>query len=152
MDHARAWVEIDLGAFRQNLANARAMLPPATKLFVVVKADAYGCGAAEIARCAERNGADALAVGCLSDLAAIRDVGVSLPALLYPSTVPSQLGAVLATGAICTIHDDLALDVISVAGTAVRAFVKVDCGFGRLGFVPSSWTSIFERIAATPAI
>jgi alanine racemase len=88
----------------------------------------------------------------LSDLAAIRDVGVSLPALLYPSTVPSQLGAVLATGAICTIHDDSALDVISVAGTAVRAFVKVDCGFGRLGFVPSSWTSIFERIAATPAI
>ena len=45
----RIWVEIDRGALLQNHGRVREMLPPGCGIMAVVKADAYGHGAVEVA-------------------------------------------------------------------------------------------------------
>ncbi|MBR0056805.1 MAG: alanine racemase, partial [Kiritimatiellae bacterium] len=49
----RAWLEVDTGAFASNLAALAAAAAPAS-LLAVLKADAYGLGAAPLADAAMR--------------------------------------------------------------------------------------------------
>ena len=44
-----SWVEIDLSAIRNNVAVAKRRLSPGTRLMAVVKANAYGHGAVQVA-------------------------------------------------------------------------------------------------------
>jgi len=52
-----AWTEIDLGRLRRNLQLIRADLPRAVKWLAVVKDEAYGHGARDVARLALEEGA-----------------------------------------------------------------------------------------------
>ena len=45
----RSWVEVDLAAIRRNLAALTSIAGPAVKIMAVVKANAYGHGAAAVA-------------------------------------------------------------------------------------------------------
>jgi len=148
----RSWVEIDLGALRWNLRLARGLIGPRVKLFAVCKADGYGCGAAAVARIAAAEGADALAVGSVEDLDTIRDAGVSLPVLVYPSTVPDEAAALAARDAIVTLHDGASLDAFARLDAPLDVFLKLDCGFGRLGFTAPDWAAVFARCAAIPRL
>jgi alanine racemase len=143
----RSWVEIDLGALRRNLRRVRGLIGSGVKLFAVCKADGYGCGAAAVARVAAEEGADALATGSLEDVAAVRAAGVRLPILLYPSTVPAEAAALVELDVTVTIHDAAGLAAFERLARPLRAFIKLDCGFGRLGFGPAEWPELFERCA-----
>ena len=61
----RAWIELDMGALRHNVAALRALLPPGCALMPAVKADAYGHGAVLIARELNRLGVRAF---CVADV------------------------------------------------------------------------------------
>ena len=61
----RTWAEIDLDALEQNYRASRARAGDGVKYLGVVKADAYGHGAVQIARKLEHLGADYLAVSSL---------------------------------------------------------------------------------------
>ena len=154
MDAARlrpAWVEIDLDAIRHNVAAAK-RLARGAKIYAVCKGDGYGGGAAEVALAAVAGGAEALAVGSPADAVALRAHGLSCPILLYASTLPDDAAAVAGLGVTVTIHDFASLDAFAGVGRAVEAFVKVDCGLGRLGFDPADFATAFARIAAAPGI
>ena len=58
----RTWAEIDLDALEHNYNVARQKIGPGVKYLGVVKADAYGHGAVQVARKLEQLGADYLAV------------------------------------------------------------------------------------------
>ena len=45
---SRAWAEIHLDRFRNNLLRIKEFVGPKTKVMAVIKADAYGCGVNEI--------------------------------------------------------------------------------------------------------
>ena len=49
----RTWVEIDLDAIANNYAVARSFLREQTRMIAVVKANAYGNGAPQVARLLE---------------------------------------------------------------------------------------------------
>lgn len=68
-----AWAEINLDAVAHNVQIAKSNLDPHTKLCAVVKADAYGHGAVAVAREAEKNGADFLAVALLHECLELRE-------------------------------------------------------------------------------
>ena len=55
-------LELRLPACRSNYRYFRGLLKPATKLLVLVKANAYGHGAVEVASMMQQEGADYLAV------------------------------------------------------------------------------------------
>jgi alanine racemase len=154
LDAARlrpAWVEIDLAAIRHNVKVAN-RLAGGTKLFAVCKGDGYGGGVVEIAHAAVEAGAYGVAVGAPVDAVVLRREGIRCPILLYAATLPEDAVAVAALGVIVTIHDFPSLDAFARVGVPVEAFVKIDCGLGRLGFNPKDFAAAFDRLKMSPSI
>ena len=146
-----AWVEIDLDAVAANTALACRMAGSA-RMYVVCKGDGYGTGAVEIGRAALAGGADALAVGSPLDAIALRRAGITCPILLYACSVPDDAGAVAALDVIVTVHDFASLGAFAALGRPVDAFVKLDCGLGRLGFNPDEVAPALARMADAPQL
>lgn len=143
-----AWVEIDLEAIRHNTRATRGMVGADVRIFVVCKGDGYGLGAGMLARTAIEAGADAAACSSPDDVRAIRAAGVTVPILLYASTSAADAAEVAALGVIATVHDFSSLQAFAAQPAKVTVYVKLDCGFGRLGFTSEEWTEAFRRLAA----
>ena len=62
------WIEVDLDIIASNYRAMRELLPQQVAIMAVVKNDAYGHGALEVARCLEAEGANMLAVTTISVL------------------------------------------------------------------------------------
>lgn len=139
----QTWAEVDLGAYARNVGVVRSLIGPEVKLFAVGKADAYGLGSPEIARAAVDAGAYGLATSDPEDAAAIRRAGVTAPVLLYACATPDRAAEVADLGVIATLHDFESLAAFAGLSRPVEVFLKLDCGFGRLGFLPDEWPAAF---------
>ena len=80
-----AWTEIDLGKLRRNLQLVRADLPKPVRLMAVVKDEAYGHGALDVARIALEEGAWGFGLSTLEEAMALRDADIKAPLLLLRS-------------------------------------------------------------------
>jgi alanine racemase len=130
------WLEVDLGAIAANTRHLARLAAPA-RLMAVLKADAYGHGAVQVAHTVLRHGASALAVACLSEGQALRAAGLDAPVLV--------LGYTPAWQALDAVGQDLTLAVFDMdsaraiaragvdLGRSARVHVKVDVGMHRLG-------------------
>jgi alanine racemase len=148
------WVEVDLAAIQHNLKRMQAFT--GTRVMAVVKANAYGHGAVEVARAAQQAGADWLGVARAEDGLALRAAGLHVPILVMGYTPPDD--AVEAIGA------DLALTLFDLetaqayAGAAralnrpVRVHIKVETGMGRLGVLPESAPEFVRAVRALDAL
>lgn len=131
---------IDLGAIARNYRRVADRLGAGRALFCVVKADAYGHGAAAVSRRLASEGADRFAVAVAEEGVALRRAGVSGEILLLNFSDPSDAGLHRAYGLVPTLHD---LEQARAFAAATRAFetplpvhVKLDTGMGRIGFRP----------------
>ncbi len=70
-------MEVDLGAVADNLNFYRSFLRPETKTICMVKADAYGMGAVEVAKTLQEHRADYLAVAVADEGVALRNAGIT---------------------------------------------------------------------------
>lgn len=77
-----AWVEIDQGALRRNTRAFKNLLGYGKRLCCVVKADAYGHGAAQCAKIMHATGADMFAVATVSEGVQLREGGIKSPILV----------------------------------------------------------------------
>lgn len=137
MNRYETRAEIDLGAARENFGLIRARLGK-TKLCCVVKADAYGHGAVQLARVYAEMGADFLAVSSLREAMQLRRAGISMPILILGYTDPSY-AEILFREQIsqCVMSEDYGrrlADAASACGVRVKIHIKLDTGMGRIGF------------------
>jgi alanine racemase len=130
----RSQITIDLGALRRNVRRLREAAAPA-ELWAVVKADAYGHGAADCARAALDAGASALCVATAQEGAALRPAhtGVRI-VVLGPLAVGEDEVARAAGLEVTASSPDLP------QGLAVH--VKVDTGMGRWGMSPDELAAV----------
>lgn len=84
-----AWADVDLDALAANYRHLTASLGDAG-VAAVVKADAYGHGAPEVAHRLEELGASLLAVALLEEAAELRRAGVAAPILALGPAAPAQ--------------------------------------------------------------
>ena len=127
-------LEIDLDAAAHNVRAVRQIVGSQRKIFAVVKADAYGYGAAELGAVFVAHGADALAVADLGEGIRLRQRGITAPILVYPNSLPEAAPAAIAHGLIPTLIDlDGARAHAEAATAPLDVFVKVDVGLERLG-------------------
>lgn len=176
-----AWVEIDLGAIRHNVARLRQLAAPAG-LWAVVKADGYGHGAVAVATAALAAGADGLCVALASEGAVLRDAGIDAPILVL-SEQPSSLAAAIvrydltptvatfagvealgaaarAAGRAVDVHaDGRAIDARAVAaavagatGSSLGVHLKVDTGMHRTGAAPADVPALVDLIDRTDGV
>lgn len=75
-------LEINLNALRHNFMHYRQKLKVGTKIMVMVKAFAYGGGAAEIGNYLQEIGADYLSVAYTDEGIFLRNNGISLPIMV----------------------------------------------------------------------
>lgn len=106
-----AWLEIDLGRLAANVAAIHSALPAAA-LEIVVKADAYGHGAVQVAAAALEAGANGLCVASLDEALELRAAGSGAPILVLFAIPPDGASAAARAGVQITAGD---------AGLAVRA-------------------------------
>jgi alanine racemase len=101
----------------------------------VVKADAYGHGAVEVARAALSAGAGSLAVVTAEEGAELRDAGVDAQILVFTDLLPEKLALAASRGLTVTAHSlRSARSIAAVPG--LMAHLKVNTGMNRWGVAP----------------
>ena len=150
-----AWLDIDLDALTGNLATLRGLAGTSVPIHPVVKADAYGHGAREIARTLEAAGADGLCVATIDEALELREAGIGLPILvLYP--VPATWLEAARAGAIDVTAGDAVLlqrllAVPAGEGEPIGVQLEVETGLGRGGFPVGDVAEAAAQLAAHPA-
>jgi alanine racemase len=161
-----AWLEIDLDALVGNLAALREAAGQGVRVEPVVKADAYGHGAVEVARAVEAAGADGLSVATLDEAVELREAGIGLPVLvLYPVPVDGVAEALARDIALTLGAGEPSASILAAAEAAEEAVVRdgrragplevhleVESGLGRGGVAPEVAAETVERIRRTPGV
>lgn len=134
---------VDLGALKSNFRNIVEYLagepgrrPPG--VIAVVKANAYGHGAAQVALALEDAGADLLACADIEEGAALRTAGVRAEILVFGALSVSDLDGLFDCRLTPTISTPGAARAVQAAAVRykqrLRYHLKIDTGMNRLGF------------------
>ena len=152
----RVWAEIDLGAVQENVRALRAALLAPARLLAVVKADAYGHGAVEVARAAVEAGASGLGVATTEEGVQLRRAGIRAPVLLLGYTPPGDAETAVAHDLAVTVFQPDAARAVSRAaghlGRAARVHIKIDTGMGRVGVAPADAVGLAREIQALEGV
>lgn len=145
------WAEIDCDNLAHNYSLIRNAAGSGVKVMAVVKADAYGHGAAQAARVLAGAGADMLGVASLEEGIQLRDAGIGADILILGYTQPEWAATVVEGGFIQTVyHLNLAhalRDEARRLGKMCRVHVKIDTGMGRIGIMSKMAAHYIEEIA-----
>jgi alanine racemase len=147
----RAWIEVDHDAIRGNLAVLRRLAGTRKEVIAVVKADAYGHGAAAVARTLADAGAERFGVATVGEALELRAAGIEQPILVLWGIGPAEAERVVAAGLEAIVYDGVALEALEAAASAAgqRASVqlKIDTGLGRQGAAPDEALELAARIS-----
>jgi alanine racemase len=151
------WLEVDLEAIAHNVRRvASDIVGPSTRVLAVLKADAYGHGAARVARTALNNGASYLGVASVNEGTALRQAGINAPILILGFVPAWQAREVVLNGLSATLFDLDVARALSRAGgeldRAVPIHVKVDTGMGRLGLLPHQVVALVQELQLLPRL
>ena len=148
---ASAVARIRLDHLRHNLAAIRTHVPRATRVCLVVKADAYGHGAVRAARAASASGgADLLAVSSVDEGRELREAGIRGAVLLLGPTVPDQAGDVARwrLSAVCAdVATVRAIGTANHGGPPLPVHLELDTGMHRSGCRPAEAVIVARSIA-----
>jgi alanine racemase len=150
------WIELDLEAVAHNVRQVKARVGEDVSVMAIVKANAYGHGAVQVATTALNNGADYLGVASLDEAMQLRQAGVTEPILI--------LGHTPAWGARQAVQNDLAVTIYDLETArafdraarelrwTVKAHIKVDLGMGRLGLLPDQVAHLVRKLNHLEAV
>jgi len=140
LKNTRTWVDISLENIVRNYREIRRLVGDDRMIMAVVKADAYGHGAAIVSKVLEKAGADRFAVATLQEAVDLRSAGISSPIMILGGSSPEQTGDLIKHEIIQTVYDlDIAKEFSQAArkyGGRLKVHVKIDTGMSRLGFEP----------------
>lgn len=152
--HRPTFAEVDLGAIAHNVRSIRELIGPQRGLMAVVKADAYGHGATEVAKVALASGADWLGVALAEEGWALREEGIRAPILIMGPIFPSQLRLTLEADLIVAVFTwEVARCLDEEAkrmGKRAVVHVKVDTGMGRIGVPVRDALQFLEALHGLP--
>ncbi|MEO9256720.1 MAG: alanine racemase [Tepidiformaceae bacterium] len=151
-----AWLELELDALDTNVRVLRERIGPKVELVAVVKANAYGAGAAGLAPALELAGVDRFAVVWPAEARALREYGVTRPILVLGHSFPAD--AEMAVGHDITLicHSlELGRAIAAAArdlGKTAKVHVKVDTGLHRFGLRLDEAVALAEALRALPGL
>lgn len=148
-------MEVDLAAAEANVRALKARLGE-TDLIAVVKANAYGAGAAVLARVLERAGADRFAVVWPHEGYMLRQAGVAAPVIVLGHAFPADATQAVRAGLTLTCHSRELGDAISSAasqsGVTAPVHIKVDTGLHRFGLAVDDAVALATYLRGLPGI
>jgi alanine racemase len=137
---------IDHAALRHNLAVVRC-LAPESRIWAVIKANAYGHGVASVAQAL--GGADGFAVARIEEARRLRELGVRKPLLILEGVFSaSDVHAAIAADCQLTVHHAFQLELLESLNLppCLVVWLKVDTGMHRLGVRPEQLAAMAARL------
>ncbi len=151
-----AWTEIDLGRLRRNLQRIRADLPRVVKFLAVVKDEAYGHGALDIARIALEEGAWGFGLSTLEEAMHRRDGGITAPLLLLGERQEAELEWCVAHDLTVCVNEPHNLRALARIAASfekrVPVHLKVNTGMSRYGVRWDEVLPLVEQILAEKSL
>ena len=139
-------------AMRQKREGARQAAPD-SKVWAVVKANAYGHGLARVFD--GLRGADGFALLDLEEAATLRSLGWRGPILLLEGVFDQRdLEVCSKLDLWHTVHCNEQIDMLATHKTHLphRVFLKMNSGMNRLGFPPGQFRAAWTRLSALPQV
>ncbi len=153
---SRAWVEVDAGAVRANLAHIR-RAAGAAAVVPMIKANAYGLGVRNAVAVLEAEEPDGYGVATVEEGLEVRALGVERPVLVMTPSPASSLPAALEGGLTLCLSDLGSLRALAAEaarrGRGATFHMEVDTGMGRAGLdwrSAAAWGREVAALAAPP--
>ncbi len=130
---SRSWIEVNLKHLKNNARVLKSLMPSGCELMAVVKANAYGHGAVQIARTMNEIGVRAFAVATLGEGIELRNNGILGDILVLGYTDINQAGQLKhyqLTQAVIDYDYALRLNDLQLG---LQVHLKIDTGMHRLG-------------------
>jgi alanine racemase len=147
---------VDLDAIRSNLHSIQAFLSAGAvtpRVIAVVKANAYGHGAGQVARALEDAGAAMLACADIEEAIVLREAGVRAPILVFGALSVSDLDGIFSHQLTPTISTPSAARALQAAAkrhnSRLHCHLKIDTGMNRLGFRHDNLQRTLPEVAAS---
>ena len=134
------WAEIDLNNLEHNMKEI-SKLCKGKEIIAVLKADAYGHGALDVASTLIKGGATKLGVAVITEALELRDSGIDVPIVILGYTPLSFAKKLIINDIEQTVYTyECAAELSKEAQSLnkrVKIHVAVDTGMGRIGFLPT---------------
>lgn len=143
---------IDIAAMQHNLSVVRSCVPK-SKVWCVVKANAYGHGLEHSVRAFAE--ADGLALVEIEGAVTLREMGWKKPILILEGFFdPDDIHTIADHDLELTIHSVEQIEMLEKSGVSapLNIHLKMNTGMNRLGFLPHIWRTAYERLHAIPAV
>ncbi len=137
--YSRVYARIDLDAIAYNMEQMKLRIDGHTQIMAVIKTDAYGHGAVQVAQMLEKyDYIWGFAVATLDEAVVLRVEGIQKPILVLGCIFPDQYMEMLDNDIRMNVYtEDMAKEIANMArreGKTAYLHIKLDTGMGRLGF------------------
>lgn len=151
-DEARhdTMLQVDLDGLVHNFNVYRRILPPGTGIVGMVKADAYGLGALEVAKTLQSFGASYLAVAVIDEGVELRQSGVTMPIIVL-NPITNRFDALVRYNLEASVFSIEELERIEEGvsphtDSPVNVHLKIDTGMHRVGFTEDEFPAMIARL------
>lgn len=153
---SRVYARIDLDAICANIDEMKRVIGPDVGLMAIIKANAYGHGAIQVAR-ALKHKVRSFGVATAEEALALREAGIRNPILILGYIFPGVSEALIMEDISLTVFDyetaETLSDLAVRLGKTVNIHIKIDTGMSRIGLMPNDESvGIVKRIAALPGV
>lgn len=139
--NSRVCAYIDLDAVRSNVRAVQNRVGKGVKVMVIVKADAYGHGAVQIAHALEENNVYAFGVATVEEGVQLRESGIDKPILVLSYVFPELFEKAVEYDIDLAVFQTETAALLSQAavrlGKTAGIHIKIDTGMHRIGFAPT---------------
>lgn len=143
-------LDVNLDAIVHNFKFYRSRLEPKTKIICMVKADAYGSGALEVAKTLQYHKCDYFAVAVAEEGVALRKAGIRIPIMVLNPEV-GGFSELFGYNLEPEVYNFRILDAFIREAqrrgiTDYPIHIKVDTGMHRLGFTKQDIPELLDRL------
>jgi alanine racemase len=150
------WAEINLHNIQENIREIKRIVGSRVQVMAVVKAEAYGHGAVQVARAARQIGVEWFGVSLPEEGIELRRAGIDGSILVFSPLQPDQVKPVVRydlISTICLMESAKALSGEAVrTGKSVKVHIKIDTGMGRVGVIPEDAVDFIEQVKSLPGL
>jgi alanine racemase len=133
---SRARAEINLAAIAENIKFIKSKT--SAQVLAVVKADAYGHGLINVAKAAEKSGADWLGTALLEEGIALRNGGITKPIISWLTPIGEDFRTAINLDIDLSVSSIELLNEVILVGKSInkvpRVHIEIDTGMNRGGF------------------
>jgi alanine racemase len=149
VDVRPTFAQVDLGALAHNLRRMQRHVGAGCRVLAVVKADAYGHGAAAASKVFVDAGAWGLAVSLVEEGVELREAGIHAPIVVLGGVFPGSQDVIVhrrLTPVVWTIdHLEMLAGAVRRTGAhPIAVHVKIDTGMSRLGLLPRDLPPVLD--------